>query len=116
MISRTITLTRNTFYAGYLVTTKVAHTMGTEHALATSCPVFVHAILHGEWMRARRRLCDPVYTSLLGPRLRLARSSVPAYKAAAESSVRAASDVAVVFAVRLSRLGLHQHTGPHLSA
>ena len=46
--------------------TKVAHIMGTEHALATSCPVFVHAILHGEWMRARRRLYGPVYISSSG--------------------------------------------------
>ena len=36
--------------------------------------------------------------------------------ATAGSSVCAASDVAVVFTVRLSRPGLHQHTGPHLSA
>ena len=42
--------------------------------------------------------------------------SAPAYSATAGSSVCAASDVAVVFTVRLSRPGLHQHTGPHLSA
>ena len=32
------------------------------------------------------------------------------------SSVCAASDVAVIFFVHLSRPSLHQHTGPHLSA
>ena len=42
--------------------------------------------------------------------------SAPAYNATAGSSVCAASDVAVVFSVRLSRPGLHQHTEPHLSA
>ena len=39
-----------------------------------------------------------------------------AYNATADSSVCAASDVAVVFTVRLSRPGLHQYTGPRLSA
>ena len=42
--------------------------------------------------------------------------SAPVYNAATDSSVCAASDVAVVFTVRLSWPGLHQHTGPHLSA
>ena len=44
----------------------MVYTMGTEHALATSYPVFVYAILHGEWMRARRRLYGPVYISSSG--------------------------------------------------
>ena len=38
---------------------------------------------------------------------------MPVYNAAADSSVGAATDDAVVSAVRLSRPGLHRHTGPH---
>ena len=90
--------------------------MGTGHALATSCPVFVRATLHGEWTRARRRPYGPVYINLLGPCLRLTSPSEPVYNAAADSSVGAATDDAVVLAIRLSRLGLHQHTRPHMSA
>ena len=41
----------------------------------------------------------------------LTRSSALAYNAAVDSSVRAASNIMVVFIVRLSRPGLHQHTG-----
>ena len=103
-------------YAGQLFIINVVYTMGTKHALATSCPVFVRATLHGEWTRARRRPYGPVYINLLGPCLRLTRLSEPVYNAATDSSVYAASDVAVIFVVRLSRPGLHQHTGPHLSA
>ena len=58
--------------------------MGMEHVLATSCPVFVHAMLHGEWMRARLRLHDMVYISLLGPRPRLTRPSVTVYDIGAD--------------------------------
>ena len=42
--------------------------------------------------------------------------SAPSYNATADSSVNAASDVTVVFTVRLSWPGLHQHIGPHLYA
>ena len=38
---------------------------------------------------------------------------MPVYNAAADSSVGAATDDAVVSAVHLSRPGLHRHTGPH---
>ena len=64
------------------------------------------------------RLTTP-WPSLRPRRLTTRRTtcpSAPAYNAMAGSSVCAASDVAVVFTVRLSRPGLHQHTGPHLSA
>ena len=47
------------------------------------------------------------------PRLRSTRPSAPAYNATAGSSVCVTSDVAVVFTVRLSWPGLHQHIGPH---
>ena len=40
----------------------------------------------------------------------------PDYNVAADSSICAASEAAVVFTVRLSRPGLYQHIGPHLSA
>ena len=58
---------------------------------------------------------SPVRTGLQrrGRFIRLTRA---ASDAAAELSVRAASNAAVVFVVHLSRPGLHQHTGPHLSA
>src|SRR3954465_14727791 len=62
----------------------MVYTMGTEYALATSCPVFVRATLHGEWMRARRRPYGPVYISLPGPHPRLARPSVPVYDTGAD--------------------------------
>ena len=39
--------------------------------------------------------------------------SAPAYNTTAGSSDYAASDFTVVFTVRLSRPGLHQHTGPY---
>ena len=48
--------------------------------------------------------------------LRLTLPSAPTYYAAADSSGCAVSEAAAVFVVRLSRPGLHQHTGPHLSA
>src|SRR4051794_809284 len=41
--------------------------------------------------------------------------SAPAYNATDGSFACAASDATVVFTVRLSRPGLYQHTGPHLS-
>ena len=94
----------------------MVYTMGTKHALATSCPVFVRVTLHDEWARARRRPYGPVYISLPGPRLCLTRPSVLAYNAVTDSSIYITSDAAVVFFVRLSRPGLPQHTGPHLSA
>ena len=100
-------------YVGQLFIINVVYTMGTEHALATSCPVFVCATLHGEWTHARRRPYGPVYINLPGPCLRLTRPSEPVYNAATDSSVCAASDAAIVFSVCLSRPGLHQHTGPH---
>ena len=53
---------------------------------------------------------SPVYLSI-----RSIYASAPVYNVAADSSIRAASDVTVAFVVRLSRPGLHQHTGPHLS-
>ena len=83
--------------------------MGTEHALATSCPVFVHAMLHGEWIRARRCLYDPVYISLLGPCLRLTRScrlTMPRPNHLSELPLMLRS----FFTIRLSLPGLHRHT------
>ena len=53
----------------------------------------------------------PVYINI-----RPIYASVPAYNAAADSFICAASDVAVILVVRLSWHGLHRHTGPHLSA
>jgi len=47
---------------------------------------------------------------------RTACPSAPAYNATAGSSVCAPSDATVVFTVCLSRPGLYQHTGTHLSA
>ena len=61
---------------------------------------------------ARRRL--PVRAGLQLPRPTL--PSAPTYYAVADSSGCAVSEAAAVFVVRLSRPGLHQHTGPHLSA
>ena len=46
---------------------------------------------------------------------RTTHPSAPVYNATADSSVCAASDVTIVFTVRLSRPDLHQHTRPHLS-
>ena len=100
-------------FAGQLFIINVVYTMGTKHALATSCPVFVRATLHGEWTCARRRPYGPVYINLPGSCLHLTRPSEPVYSAATDSSVCAASDAAVVFSVRLSQPGLHQHTGSH---
>ena len=54
---------------------------------------------------------SPVYINI-----RSIYASTPAYNAAADSFICAASDVAVILVVRLSRPGLHRHTGPHLSA
>ena len=60
----------------------------------------------------RRRLSVRAGLQLPRPTLPFA----PVYNAAADSSVCAASDAAVVFTVRFSRPGLYQHTMPHLSA
>ena len=46
----------------------------------------------------------------------LTHPSAPVYNTAAGSSVWSTSDAEVIFSVRLLRPGLHQHTGPHLSA
>jgi len=61
----------------------------------------------------------PVYNSTDNSPVRHPRPTLPpapAYNAAADSSVCAASDVAVIFTVYFSRPGLYQHTRPHLSA
>ena len=60
----------------------------------------------------RRRLSVRAGLQLPRPTL----PSAPTYYAAADSSGCAVSEAAAVFVVRLSRPGLHQHTGPHLSA
>ena len=62
-----------------------------------------------------KRAQAAVPRSLVYLSIRSIYASAPVYNAAADSFVRTASDVAVVFVVRLSRPGLHQHTGPHLS-
>jgi hypothetical protein len=54
---------------------------------------------------------SPIYINI-----RPIYASAPAYKAAADSFICAASEVAVVLVIRLSRPGLHQHTGPHMFA
>ena len=79
----------------------MVYTMGMEHTLATSCPVFVRITLHDEWTCATRRPYDPVYISLPGPRMCLTRPSVLAYNTVIDSSIYITSDVAVVFFVCL---------------
>ena len=54
---------------------------------------------------------SPVYNNI-----RSIYASALAYNVAADSFICAASDVTVILVVRLSRPGLHRHTGPHLSA
>ena len=70
-----------------------------------------HTIKLGEYI-CKLLFCSPVYINMMW----LTRPSASDYNDAADSSIRATSDVAVVFVVRLSQPGLHQHTGPHLSA
>ena len=63
-------------------------------------PVHSHSrFTRSPWLTTRRITCP----------------SAPAYNATAGSSVYAASDVTIVFTVRLSRPGLYRHTELHLS-
>ena len=73
--------------------------------------VSYHAIKLGEYM-CKPPFCRLVYINMTW----LIRPSMSVYNAAADSSVGAATDDAVVPAVRLSWPGLRRHTGPHLFA
>ena len=67
-----------------------------------------HYLMNGRPVHA----FTPVYINMMW----LTRQSAPVYNYAADSSVCPASNVVVVFSVRLSWPGLHQHARPHQSA
>ena len=70
-----------------------------------------HTIKLDEYM-CKPPFCRQVYINMMW----LTRPSTPAYNTASDLAICAASEATVVFAVCLWRPGLHQHTGPHLSA
>ena len=87
------------------------------HRLTTSWPSLATAPAYNTVAVSRDRAGLQLRGRLSRPRRlttrRTTHPSAPVYNATADSSIRAASDVAVVSDVRLSRPGLHRHTGPH---
>ena len=101
----------NIVYAGQLFTAKamvVSWMYNSRHHY--NVLVSYHAIKIDEYM-CKPPFCRPVYINMMW----LNRPSAPVYNAAVDSSVCDASKAVVVFVVRFSRPGLHQHTGLHLS-